>query len=149
MSLNARVLYTGKQYADNANTQQLPSWTRVDIGARYLVDIGNNRLLTLRARVDNLFNKSYWASAGGYPGFGYLTGLDPRLSVPRLETSRTRVPAGSVAIAGEYSGVYPRPSPGGWRLVGRTDLTLFDPERDPPALLMPGARVRLREVAGP
>lgn len=86
---------------------------------------------------------TYAAAFGGFaPGFAYLTGLDPRLHVPRRDSPRTRVPAGSVAIAGEWAAVYPRASPGGWRLLGRTDLALFDPDRDPPALLAPGTRVR-------
>jgi KipI family sensor histidine kinase inhibitor len=75
---------------------------------------------------------------GFQPGFAYLLGLDPLLEVPRRETPRTRVPGGSVAIAGPYSGVYPRESPGGWRLIGRTDVVLFD-ERP---LLDAGDRVR-------
>ncbi len=78
LSLNARVLYTSKQYANATNTQSVPSWTRVDIGARYLVDLGNNRTLTLRARIDNLFNKSYWASVGGTQGSNYLVLGAPR-----------------------------------------------------------------------
>ena len=84
---------------------------------------------------------------GGFaPGFGYLTGLPEELHVPRRGTPRTRVPAGAVALAGPYAGIYPRSSPGGWQLVGRTDAVLFDVDRDPPALLVPGARVRFREV---
>lgn len=84
---------------------------------------------------------------GGFaPGFAYLTGGDERLAVPRREKSRTTVPAGSVGLAGEYSGVYPRASPGGWQLIGRTDAVLWDLHRDPPALLQPGAEVRF--VAG-
>jgi KipI family sensor histidine kinase inhibitor len=79
---------------------------------------------------------------GFSPGFGYLTGLDDRLRLPRLATPRTQVPAGSVAIADEYTGVYPRSSPGGWRLLGRTSAVLFDLDHDPPALLAPGRRVR-------
>lgn len=86
------------------------------------------------------------AFAGFAPGFGYLTGLDSRLHLPRRDTPRTRVPAGAVAIAGEFTGVYPRPSPGGWRLLGHTNATLWDPTRDPPALLRPGARVRFTPV---
>jgi len=78
LSLNARVLYTSKQYANATNTQQVPSWTRMDIGARYLVDIGNGRLLTLRARIDNLANKAYWASVGGTQGSNYLVLGAPR-----------------------------------------------------------------------
>ncbi|WP_245160153.1 allophanate hydrolase subunit 1 [Blastococcus sp. CT_GayMR20] len=84
---------------------------------------------------------------GGFaPGFGYLTGLPQELHVPRRSTPRTRVPAGSVGLAGPFAGAYPRASPGGWQLVGRTDAVLFDVDRDPPALLVPGTRVRLREV---
>ncbi|RBY77078.1 allophanate hydrolase [Blastococcus sp. TF02-09] len=86
------------------------------------------------------------AFSGFAPGFGYLTGLPEDLHVPRRETPRTRVPAGAVALAGPYAGIYPRSSPGGWQLVGRTDAVLFDVDRDPPALLVPGARVRFREV---
>lgn len=86
------------------------------------------------------------AFTGFAPGFGYLTGLPADLHVPRRGTPRTRVPAGSVALAGPYAGIYPRASPGGWQLVGRTDAVLFDVDRDPPALLVPGARVRFREV---
>jgi KipI family sensor histidine kinase inhibitor len=84
------------------------------------------------------------AFSGFAPGFGYLTGLPPRLHVPRRQTPRTRVPAGSVGLAGPYAGIYPTASPGGWQLVGRTDAALFDVDRDPPALLRPGAAVRLR-----
>jgi 5-oxoprolinase (ATP-hydrolysing) subunit B len=84
------------------------------------------------------------AFCGFTPGFAYLTGLDPALHVPRHDEPRTRVPTGSVAIAGEFTGVYPRPSPGGWRLLGRTDATLWDLARTPPALLPPGTRVRFR-----
>jgi KipI family sensor histidine kinase inhibitor len=84
---------------------------------------------------------------GGFaPGFAYLTGLPADLHVPRRDTPRTRVPAGSVGLAGPYAGAYPQASPGGWQLVGRTDAVLFDVDRDPPALLVPGARVRFREV---
>ena len=82
------------------------------------------------------------AFIGFAPGFAYLIGGDERLAVPRLAKPRERVPAGSVAVAGPYSGIYPRDSPGGWRLLGRTSLTLFDPERAAPALLTSGDRVR-------
>jgi KipI family sensor histidine kinase inhibitor len=81
------------------------------------------------------------AFCGFAPGFAYMTGLPWR--VPRLDTPRPRVPAGSVGLAGEYAGIYPTASPGGWRLVGSTDAVLFDIDRDPPALLSPGTRVRL------
>jgi KipI family sensor histidine kinase inhibitor len=79
---------------------------------------------------------------GFAPGFGYLLDLDPALYVPRRHEPRTRVPGGTVGIAGPYSGVYPRESPGGWQLLGRTDAVLFDAAREPPALLAAGDRVR-------
>jgi KipI family sensor histidine kinase inhibitor len=82
------------------------------------------------------------AFCGFAPGFGYLTGLPAELAVPRLDTPRPRVPAGSVALAGRYCGVYPSASPGGWLLVGRTQRRLFDVDADPPAVLSPGTRVR-------
>lgn len=82
------------------------------------------------------------AYLGFSPGFGYLTGLDPALHVARRESPRTAVPAGSVAIAGPYAAVYPSRSPGGWRLLGRSGLRLWDVTRDPPSLLRPGTRVR-------
>lgn len=82
------------------------------------------------------------AMIGFAPGFPYLSGLDPTLALPRLATPRTRVPAGSVAIGGAQTGIYPRESPGGWRLLGRTPLHLFDAQRDPPSLLAPGDGVR-------
>lgn len=83
---------------------------------------------------------------GFSPGFAYLFGGDPRLSVPRRESPRTSVPAGSVALAAGMAAVYPQPTPGGWRLIGRTDASMFDPGRPEPALLAPGDRVRFRRV---
>jgi KipI family sensor histidine kinase inhibitor len=88
------------------------------------------------------------AFSGFAPGFGYLTGLPPQLHVPRLAAPRTRVPAGAVGLAGEFCGVYPRESPGGWRLIGRTDAVLWDAAREPAALLSPGTRVRFCQVSG-
>jgi KipI family sensor histidine kinase inhibitor len=88
---------------------------------------------------------------GGFaPGFAYLVGGDERLDVPRQSEPRTRVPAGSVALAGEFSGVYPRESPGGWQLIGRMAkdaAELWDVDRDPPALLRPGMWVQFRAVS--
>lgn len=82
------------------------------------------------------------AMIGFAPGFPYLFGLDPALALPRLATPRVRVPAGSVGVAGGQTGIYPRDSPGGWRLLGRTPLRLFDPGGTPPSVLQPGDRVR-------
>ncbi|GAA2305592.1 allophanate hydrolase subunit 1 [Nonomuraea roseoviolacea subsp. roseoviolacea] len=83
---------------------------------------------------------------GFAPGFAYLTGLDPALRVPRLGTPRTSVPAGSVAVAGPYSAVYPSASPGGWRLLGRTSLRVWDVTADPPSPFRPGTRVRFERA---
>lgn len=82
------------------------------------------------------------AFCGFMPGFSYLTGLDPALWLPRRETPRTRVPAGSVAIAADFSAVYPAESPGGWHLLGVTSATMWNPDSDHPALVPPGTRVR-------
>lgn len=82
------------------------------------------------------------AFCGFAPGFAYCAGLPEHLAVPRRPDPRPRVPAGSVAVADRWTGVYPTASPGGWQLLGRTDLVLWDPDRDPPATLAPGTRVR-------
>ncbi len=84
---------------------------------------------------------------GFTPGFPYLGGLPAQLATPRLATPRTAVPAGSVGIAGHQTGIYPLSTPGGWQIIGRTPYTLFDPLRDPPALLQPGDRVRFVPIS--
>jgi KipI family sensor histidine kinase inhibitor len=101
-----------------------------------------------RAEVVAVHTSRPWrgAFAGFAPGFCYLTGGDPRLDVPRRHESRTSVPAGSVALAGGFSAVYPRESPGGWQLIGSTDAVLWDVERQPPALLQAGGWVRFVDV---
>ena len=86
------------------------------------------------------------AMRGFAPGFPYLLGLDPALQLPRRGNPRTRVPAGSVAIGGAQTGIYPRELPGGWHIIGRTPLRLFEASRDPPALLAPGRQVRFRAI---
>ena len=82
------------------------------------------------------------AFCGFAPGFAYLAGLPEEYAVPRLDRPRAKLPPGSVGLAGSWCGVYPSASPGGWRLLGRTDATLWDPDRSRPALLAPGTRVR-------
>ncbi len=86
------------------------------------------------------------AFCGFAPGFGYLVSADDRLTVPRRSVPRTKVPARSVALAGEFTGVYPRESPGGWQLIGHTTVEPWDLDRDPPALLVPGSRVTFVEA---
>ncbi|QTX04358.1 urea amidolyase family protein [Agromyces archimandritae] len=92
---------------------------------------------------------AHWqvAFSGFAPGFGYLVGDDPLFDMPRRSSPRTRVPAGSVALAGQFTGVYPRETPGGWQLIGRTDAVMWDTGRDPAALLSPGMRVRFEPAA--
>ncbi len=101
--------------------------------------------------VDEVISKhatgEYLAAFVGFaPGFAYLTGLDPVLHVPRRSEPRPKVPRGSVAIAGEYTAVYPSDSPGGWQIIGHTTLRMWDLGRQPPALLQPGARVCFKRV---
>jgi KipI family sensor histidine kinase inhibitor len=119
----------------------------VDIDVDYdgpdLADVA----LTAGMTVDELVGRHTAATfrvafCGFAPGFAYLTGLPPELHLPRRPTPRTRVPAGSVAIASEYAAVYPTESPGGWHLLGSTRVELFDVAREPPALLTPGTTVR-------
>jgi len=83
---------------------------------------------------------------GFTPGFPYLTGLPEKLTTPRRATPRTEIPAGSVAIGGRQTGVYPQVSPGGWNVIGRTPMRLFDAQKDPPVLLRVGNRVRFRAI---
>lgn len=83
---------------------------------------------------------------GFTPGFPYLGGMDRRIATPRLKTPRTKIPAGSVGIADKQTGIYPIDSPGGWQLIGRTPLKLYDPFRDPPVLLSAGNYVRFKAI---
>jgi 5-oxoprolinase (ATP-hydrolysing) subunit B len=115
------VVYDG---ADLAEVAQLSGLSEPEVVARHL-------------------RPEYTVAFCGFaPGFAYLAGGDPALRVPRRRSPRTAVPAGSVGLAGEFTGVYPRQMPGGWQLIGRTDAVLWDLDRDPPALLPPGTRVR-------
>lgn len=92
-------------------------------------------------------NESWTVAFCGFaPGFGYLVGASGAWDVPRRPSPRTKVPPGSVALAGEFTGVYPRASPGGWQLIGRTEVAVFDLGRDPAALLRPGVPVRFLDV---
>ena len=126
-------------YGPDAATVEIPvTYDGEDLGeVASLTGLSRSEVITRHAA------GSYVVAYLGFaPGFAYLTGLDPVLHVSRRDTPRTAVPAGSVAIAGPYSSVYPAPSPGGWRLLGHTDLTLWDTDHDPPSLLQPGTQVR-------
>jgi KipI family sensor histidine kinase inhibitor len=130
----------GPPPAPGPSVELVVRYDGADLGAvAAQTGLGVDEVITRHAGVE------YTVGFCGFsPGFSYLTGLDPALHLPRLATPRTSVPAGSVAIAGTYTGVYPRSSPGGWRLLGTTDADLWDAGREQPALLRPGARVRFR-----
>lgn len=129
---------------------------RVEIPVHYdgedLAEVAQILGLDVPALIDLHTSQDYSVAFCGFaPGFAYLTGGNPRLDVPRRSTPRTKVPAGSVALAGTFSAVYPNDTPGGWQLLGRTEVPMWDLLRDPPALLQPGMRVRFvdaRTVAG-
>lgn len=142
------------QVAGNAEAGESTAPRVIAIPVRYggefgpdLEDVAAHAGLTADEVVARHTDGSYTVHMMGFaPGFAYLAGLDAALHMPRLSTPRTRVPAGSVGIAGAQTGVYPLATPGGWRLIGRTDLRLFDPAADPPTLLQPGDRVRFRAL---
>lgn len=118
----------------------------VDYGGTDLADVAAHTGMTEREVVAAHTGAAWTVAFCGFaPGFGYMVGDDPRLRVPRRGESRTRVPAGAVALAGGFAGVYPRSSPGGWQIIGSTDAVVWDLDRDPPGLLAPGTRVRFRE----
>jgi KipI family sensor histidine kinase inhibitor len=114
------VVYGGEMGLDLADVASLAGLSQADVVARHAA-----------AELRVLFD-------GFAPGFAYLGELPTDLRVPRLDTPRTHTPAGSVGIAGPMSGIYPATLPGGWRVIGRTPITLFDPRREPPAYLLPG-----------
>ena len=120
-------------------------------GGEYGPDIGfvaENAGVSEAEVIEIHSGSDYLVYAMGFsPGFPYLGGLDPRLNTPRLTTPRTLIPGGSVGIAETQTGAYPVASPGGWQLIGRTPLRLFDPEADPPALINAGDRVRFVPLA--
>lgn len=137
--------------ATEVETAHLPGTGQVVVPVRYdgedlaeaasLVGVSAEELVNRHLAAD-------WrvAFSGFAPGFGYVVSSDPLFDVPRRSSPRTRVPAGSVALAGPFTGVYPRESPGGWQLIGRTDAVMWDIDRDPPALLSPGTAVRFERM---
>lgn len=134
--------------------QAEPGAAAIDIpvcyGAEFGPDLGalaaHAKLSTAEAIARHCVAEYRVAMLGFAPGFAYLLGLDTALHMPRRATPRVRVPPGSVAIGGAQTGIYPHELPGGWQIIGRTPLKLFDVSRDRPALLGPGQRVRFRAV---
>jgi KipI family sensor histidine kinase inhibitor len=139
-----------RQLEPAAATAQEPTSAGVEIPVVYdgadVAEVARLTGLSERAVVERHLRSDYVVAFCGFaPGFAYLAGGDPALAVPRRDDPRTGVPAGSVALADEFTGIYPRAMPGGWQLIGRTDVVLWDLERDPPALLPAGTPVRFIE----
>jgi KipI family sensor histidine kinase inhibitor len=137
--------------ATEIDTAHLPGTGEVTVPVRYDGEDLAEAASLLEVSAEELVNRHLaadWrvAFSGFAPGFGYVVSSDPLFDVPRRSSPRTRVPAGSVALAGQFTGVYPRESPGGWQLIGRTDAVMWDIDRDPPALLSPGTTVRFEQV---
>ncbi len=137
--------------ATEVDTAHLPATGEVTVPVRYDGEDLDEAASLLGVSASELVNRHLaadWkvAFSGFAPGFGYVVSSDPLFDVPRRSSPRTRVPAGSVALAGPFTGVYPRESPGGWQLIGRTDAVMWDIDRDPPALLSPGTTVRFEQV---
>ncbi|MGW9628775.1 5-oxoprolinase subunit B/C family protein [Microbacterium sp. NPDC055521] len=133
------------------DAEHVPHTREVTIPVRYDGEDLDEVASLLGVSAEEVVNRhlaAQWqvAFSGFAPGFGYTVGSDPLFDVPRRSSPRTRVPAGSVALAGQFTGVYPRESPGGWQLIGRTDAVMWDIDRDPPALLSPGTLVRFESV---
>lgn len=134
-----------------AAAPELATGRVVEIPTRYdgpdLEEIARLSRLSVRELIDAHAGRDHLAYFLGFmPGFAYCGGLDPRILAPRLRSPRARVEAGSVAVADGQTSVYPAASPGGWRILGTTNVVVFDPRRDPPALIRPGDRVRFVEL---
>lgn len=128
---------------ESARLHEIPVW----YAGEDLVDVARRCGLTTDQLIDLHCGRDYRVGAIGFaPGFAYLGELDERLALPRRATPRTRVPAGSLAIAERQCAVYPHASPGGWHLLGLTPARLFDPQRQPPCPLAVGDRVRFLPV---
>lgn len=145
-AIAADVARSSGEYTEASNVIEIPVCYGGDCGAD-LVAVAAHAQLT-PAEVVTLHTAPVYTVAmlGFAPGFPYLLGLEPRLHVPRRTDPRTRVPAGSIAIGGAQTGIYPSELPAGWHLIGRTPAVLFDAMREPPCLLVPGNRVRFRAI---
>lgn len=139
----------------DSRPQHLPAPREVVIPVCYegdcapdLADVASMHAMTVSEVIRLHSNASYTAHFVGFaPGFAYLAGLPRTIETPRLDRPRVRVPAGSVGIAGLQTGVYPRETPGGWRLIGRTPVRIFDPERADPSLILMGDHVRFTPIS--
>lgn|SRR2546423_2844692 len=144
---DAARLEAGIRELEGRGAPPIPSGPLVDVPTRYdgpdLPEVALRTDLTPAGVVDLHAGREYLVYCVGFaPGFTYCGGLPDELSVPRLASPRARVPAGSVGITGQQTGIYAVDSPGGWNLIGRTEMRLFDPTADPPARFKAGDRLR-------
>lgn len=143
-----------KELEKNLDEEKLEKRRIIELPTLYGEDFGpdldfisNHTGLSLAEIVELHTSRDYLVYMLGFtPGFPYLGGMDKRLSTPRLKNPRLKIPAGSVGLAGDQTGVYPLASPGGWQLIGRTPLRLFNPEKDPPAFLRAGDYLRFVSI---
>lgn len=143
----AHWLQSAEPVAESAATAASPVIIDVHYTGEDLAEVARLTGLSEREVIDSHTSSAWSVAFGGFaPGFGYLVTGSDTLNVARRTSPRTSVPAGSVALAGEFTGVYPRSSPGGWQLIGRTDTVLWNPDAEQPALLEPGTAVRFREA---
>lgn len=144
--LITQALADAPAHAEATRERTLPVWYGGEAGID-LVDVAAHAQLTPAQVVSRHTAATYRVAMLGFaPGFPYLLGLDPVLAMPRRSSPRTHVPAGSVAIGGLQTGIYPQALPGGWQLIGRTPVRLFDLAASSPSLLQPGDHVRFRAI---
>ncbi len=143
-----------EEFENMSNTQENANTNVITIPTLYgskfgpdLENVINHTKLSKKEVIDIHTSTNYLVYAIGFsPGFPYLGGLSKKLNTPRLKNPRTKIPSGSVAIAETQTGIYPSPTPGGWQIIGRTPVKLFDPERDPPVLVNPGDYIRFKPL---
>ena len=144
LALAVRSWAVPSRVVGSVSTVRIP----VAYGGSDLTFVADHWGVSEEAAVRRLASTEFTVAFCGFaPGFAYLSGLPAELAVPRLPSPRAKVLAGSVALAGEYAGIYPTASPGGWQLIGRTETRLFDAGSAAPALLSPGTRVWLEDAA--
>ena len=148
------LLNSLKKIEKNLDNIVLPAPEVIEIPTLYggewgpdIENIAKYNNITVEEVVEIHTSREYLIFMLGFtPGFPYLGGMDKRIAVPRLQTPRTRIPGGSVGIAGEQTGIYPVSSPGGWQLIGKTPVKLFDPIKEKPILLKSGNYIKFKSI---
>ena len=138
---------SASKFEDSGRSVEVPVCYDVQFGLD-LPEVSERTSISINEIIKRHVKTQHWVLMVGFsPGQPYIGGLDPKLSVPRRATPRTRMPKGAVAIANAQTAVYPYETPGGWNIIGRTPLTVFDPARDPASLFAPGDRVRFSAIS--